>query len=143
MGTKIGVEIEMHLVDKKFDISNDADIFIDNSINSLLEKEVSKSMIELVMPPYDSISSLEKDLMTQLKDLKKEAESKELGLLASTSIGAPKSEMTKIDSPKYDNKKMIFGDDFDISLQVCGTHIHVPRTRPIICFNGIKPFFIS
>jgi len=148
MGTKIGVEIEMHLIDKKFDISNNADEVIDSSINPLLEKEVSKSMIEVVMPPYNSISSLENDLMIQLQNLKKEINDLELGLLASTSIGIPKSEMTRIDSPKYDNKRILFGNDFDISLQVCGTHVHVDlpkdqkeRYNMYKLIQGLDPLF--
>lgn len=125
--TKIGVEIEFHLIDEKGVISNSADLILKEFNNELnLIGELSKSMVEIKSDPVENLNVLSKNLSDILDKVRLIAKKNKLMLLPTTPIS--NEYLQKRVGSRYETKNKILGNKKRaLELNICGTHIHLDK----------------
>ncbi|MFP4523613.1 MAG: glutamate-cysteine ligase family protein [Candidatus Woesearchaeota archaeon] len=141
----IGLEVEFHLIDKEGFIVNDSKKILDDAqINDCIVPEISQSMIEVISQPKKTITELAKSFTQQLHLTRNIAKKYGLRLVPSSSVGF--ANLKKWPTVKFQNKEKIMGKDkLDITLHVCGTHVHVDKSDHIVkqhtVMTALDPLF--
>jgi hypothetical protein len=142
----IGLEIEFHVVDNQGVIVNDSHkIFQDSRINNLIVPEIAKSMIEVISEPKKTINELAKSFSKQLQLARTIANDQGLKLIPTSSVGY--ADIQRWPTAKFDKKEKIMGSDkLNITLHVCGTHVHVDKSDHIVkqhtIMTALDPLFV-
>ena len=128
MDKKIGLELELNLIDKEGNLSNKADeILLDPRNNSDIIGELSQSMIEVIGPPSDKIYKVGSDFAQNLLLLDTIAKDFGLMLVPSTTVGKDAYPVSN-DSRRIRGmrKRKVLGNRLrDLEHHICGTHVHI------------------
>ena len=148
---KVGIELEGHLIDGNGTIANRIDDVVNHEYNdgSIIPK-LSKSMFELVTPPYSDLDIAYEDLNNRLKMLKGITDDLNLRIIPTSSL----HNESPIETRDYDRarglrKRIILGEDLrDLEHHLTGTHIHVDRLegdelgyKQFILMQAMDPVF--
>ena len=110
---KVGIELEGHLIDENGTIANRIDDVVNHEYNDgSIIPELSKSMFELVTPPYSDLDIAYEDLNNRLKMLKSITDDLNLRIIPTSSL----HNESPIETRDYDRarglrKRIILGDD--------------------------------
>lgn len=141
----IGLEVEFHLIDDTGFIVNDSKKILDDPrCNELIVPEISQSMIEVISEPKSTISELAKSFTQQIQLTRTIANDYGLRLIPTSSVGY--ADLKKWPTVKFENKEKIMGvDKLNITLHVCGTHVHVDKSDHIVkqhtVMTALDPLF--
>jgi gamma-glutamyl:cysteine ligase YbdK (ATP-grasp superfamily) len=142
----IGLEIEFHVVNAQGVIVNEANkILNDSRANEFMVPEVAESMIEIISEPKKTIQELNASYAKHIHLAKEIAKDYGLRLIPASSIGYANIQRRK--KEKFDNKEKIMGPDkINLTLHVCGTHVHVDKSDHIVkqhtIMTALDPLFV-
>ncbi|MFT4313070.1 MAG: glutamate-cysteine ligase family protein [Candidatus Woesearchaeota archaeon] len=144
---KIGLELELFLVNTDGSISNDADVILkDERVKHFTVPECTHSLIEIHTKPSTTINDLSADLYANLKTISDVSKDNGLLLLPSTTIGRqiPK----KRSNSRYETKEKILGKrKRELEYHIAGLHIHIDKhvdtKNQYALFHLLDPSFVS
>ncbi|MFT4326492.1 MAG: glutamate-cysteine ligase family protein, partial [Candidatus Woesearchaeota archaeon] len=145
--TKIGLELELFLINKDGNISNDADTILkDDSIKEFTVPECTHSLIEVHTKPCETIPEISQNLYENLRKIAEVSRKQGLSLLPSTTIGTqiPKER----NNPRYATKERILGKTKrELEYHIAGLHIHIDKHKDTkqqyALFHALDPSFVS
>lgn len=134
MECKIGLELELNLIDEKGKLSNSADdILLNSKKNNYIIGELSKSMIEVIGAPSADVLEVGRNFGKNLLLLDDIVKEYNLMLVPSSTVGNDAKPMSN-DSQRIrgNRKRKILGNYLrDLEHHICGTHVHIDHLSTI------------
>jgi gamma-glutamyl:cysteine ligase YbdK (ATP-grasp superfamily) len=128
MKSKIGLELELNIIDRAGNLSNKADEVLENPKgNSYIIGELSQAMVEVIGPPSDDVSKVGSDFAKNLFILDEIVKDYGLMLVPSSTVGNDANPISN-DSKRIRGmrKRKVLGNQLrELEHHICGTHIHI------------------